>query len=99
MTFKDDLLTDLDVFLNSDEFAEIVTYKGAAIRGVFDDAFQVSAPDGLGIETTQPQVVVKSADVAGMAHGDTMTIKTVVYKVIGIHPDGTGLTTAILSRD
>jgi hypothetical protein len=99
MTFKDDLETDLDVFLNASEFATDITYKSATITGIFDNAYVVSALDTDDVETLQPQVYVKSGDVVGIVQGDTMTINGITYKVISPQPDGTGLTLVILSRD
>ncbi|GJQ59783.1 MAG: hypothetical protein D8M57_13215 [Candidatus Scalindua sp. AMX11] len=99
MALKDDILTDLDTFLDSDEFAVDITYNSGTIQGIFDNAFLEDQQDDVDIETLQPQVTVKTSDVSGLAHGDTMTIDSVVYNVIGIQPDGTGLTNVLLSQD
>ncbi len=99
MSFKDDLRDDLDLFLNIDEFAETITYKGAPIKGIFDNAFVVDSQDGVEVETVQPQVIAKTSDISTLVHGDTMTISSVVYNVVGIQPDGTGITIVLLSQD
>ncbi|GAF85155.1 unnamed protein product [marine sediment metagenome] len=99
MTFKTDLIGDLDTFLANDEFAVDVTYNAVTFTGIFDDAFDSPNLDTGQIETTAPQVLVKDSDISGIAQDDTMTINSVVYNVTGIHPDGTGLTTIILSQD
>lgn len=99
MTFKDDLTNDLDVFLNSDEFAVDVTYNAATIQGIFDAEFSSAVEGEVGIESTVPQVLVKTSDVPNVAHNETMTINSVVYSVIGIQPDGTGVTLILLSED
>jgi hypothetical protein len=99
MTFKDDLTTDLDIFLNSNEFAVDVTYQSATIKGVFDAPFESAVEGEMGIESTLPQVLVKTSDVASAVHGQTMTINSVVYQIIGIQPDGTGMTLILLSED
>ena len=99
MTFKDDLTNDLDIFLNSDEFAVDITYNAGTIQGIFDDEFSSAVQGEMGIESTVPQVLVKSSDVVGIAHADLMTINTIVYKIIGIQPDGTGMTMLLLSKD
>ncbi len=97
MTFKEDLLTDLDdVFFNNDDFSVDVTYKLATIQGIFDNEFFESVDDSVGVETTAPKVIVKSSDVVGAVHGETMTINTIDYKIIGIQPDGTGITEILL---
>ncbi len=100
MTFKDDLLTDLDVFLDGDEFADefVFSRSGLTIKGIFDNEFETAVDD---VETTQPAVTVKDTDVTGIVQGDTLTrvSDSVVYNVTGPHPDGTGLTIVLLSRD
>ncbi len=98
-TFAEDMESDLDEFLNNSEFAKDITYKSATITGIYDNAYAVSALDGDAVETLTPQALVKTSDVTGIVHGDTMTIDAVVYNVISSQPDGTGLTVVILSRD
>jgi len=100
MTLKTELLTDLDELFDKDEFAVEVTLTGGIkIDGIFDDEFRgVNIQDGE-VRTTAPQVLCKSSDVSGVALGSTVTISSVAYKVIERQPDGTGLTTLILSRD
>ena len=98
-TFKDDLTNDLDVFLNSDEFAVDVTYLAGTIQGIFDAPFKSAVEGEMGIESTLPQVLVKTSDVASAVHGQTMTINSVVYQISGIQPDGTGMTSILLSED
>lgn len=99
MTLRTDITSDLDTFLNSDEFATSVTYNSATINGIFDDAYKGINMTTGEVESTDPQVIVKSGDVSGIEHGDTITINSITYYVIGIHADGTGITTIILSRD
>ncbi len=99
MTFKDDLTNDLDIFFNDDEFAIEIIFKTATIEGIFDNEFAQTAEGDIGVETTVPQVLVRSSDVSGDDHGETMTIDSVVYKIIGIQPDGTGMTLILLSED
>ncbi len=99
MTFKDDLINDLDIFFDNTEFAVDVLYNAATIQGIFDNEFLLAAEEGVGVETTAPQILLKDSDIVGLRHGDLMTISTVVYKVRGIHPDGKGLTLVLLSQD
>jgi hypothetical protein len=100
MTFKDDMLSDLDeTFFDNEEFAVDITYNAGTIQGIFDDEFASAVEGEMGIESTVPQVQVKSADVSSATHGELMTINSVVYKIIGIQPDGTGMTLLLLSKD
>lgn len=98
-TFKEDLTSDLDVYFNEDEFAVDVTYNAATIQGIFDDEFTSAIDGDIGVETTDPQVLVRTSDVVGALHGETMTINSVVYNIIGIQPEGTEVTLILLSKD
>lgn len=102
-TLKEDMLSDLDTFLNDDEFAEkfVFSRSGSTIKCIFDDAFAAAVEGGQGVETSQPQVVARDSDITGIVQGDTLTrvSNSVVYKVIKPMPDGTGMTLVLLSQD
>lgn len=99
MTLKDDLTSDLDIFLNNEEFAIEVTYNLTTFNGIYDNAFIDDQQGGIQAETLDPQIMVKTSDVSGLTHGETMTVNSVAYKVREIQPDGTGLTRILLTRD
>ena len=99
MTFKEDLTTDLDVFFNNEEFAVDVLYKAATIQGIFDDEFVTSVAGEYGVESSVPQVLVKTSDVPTPIPDELMTINSVVYKILNGNPDGTGLTVILLTRN
>jgi hypothetical protein len=72
----------------------------SAINVIFTDAFKAVNPATGEVETSAPQAEGKTSDLAGVAHGDALTINSIAYKVIGIQPSEDGLmTTLILSRD
>jgi len=105
MTLKADMLTDIaDVFLDTDEFADEAVWvdsgdESHTINGIFDEeSEQVNPADGM-IETTAPQFECASADVSGASRGDSVTVSGTTYYIIAIQPDGTGMTTLILSKD
>jgi hypothetical protein len=99
-TFKEDLITDLDdVFLDNEEFAVDVIYNSVTFQGIFDDEFIGAVDERLAVESTAPQVQVKTSDVTGALHGETITVGSVDYKIAGIQPDGTGMTIILLSID
>lgn len=99
MTFKSDLTDDLGIYFDDEEFAVEITFNAGTIIGIFDNEF-ISAVEGeIGVESTAPQVLVKSLDITSSAHGQTMTIEGTDYKIIGIQPDGTGTSIVLLSED
>ncbi len=95
-----ELVGDLDTFLDTDEFAVEATYKTRKIKIIFDAGFDPVTIGQLEVEGVGPTVTVKSSDVDGVAHNDELVIPVTgvntKYKVVGIQPDGTGMTTLIL---
>jgi hypothetical protein len=72
-----------------------VTIGSSIVKGNFRNQY-ISVN---GIESLMPTVECIDSDVATVAHGTTLTIASLAYKIIGIQPDGQGCTTLILSRD
>lgn len=111
MTLAQDIAGDLPEFLDPNEFGVAATYDGfiasaggrtavsKTVNVIFDNSIQVVNPVTAGVELTAPQAMVQAADVPNVQRGDTLTINAVVYQIIGIQPDGTGLLTLILSED
>jgi len=86
--FDADLLSMLD--LNG--FAVTATYGSNSVNGIFDqDYFEIIDSNAV-VESSQPAFTCRTIDVTGIAHGDTLTINSVAYKVVGNKPDGTGMT-------
>lgn len=71
-------------------FAQTATVGGSSFPVIFDKAY-VSALGGM-VESTGPACVAKTADVASVVQGTSITIAAVVYAVTGVEPDGTGTT-------
>jgi len=64
---------------------------------IFDNDFLAVDVDESEVESTEPTLLARTADVSGLAHGDSLTISAVSYTVRGIQPDGTGMTQIMLS--
>lgn len=90
--FEDDGLMDTAAFSHA---------GGAAvdIPVIFDNDFKALNVDTGMVESAGPMAICKTSDVSTAVHNDTLTINSVVYKIIGIQPDSMGLTTLILSKD
>jgi len=69
----------------------------STFTGIFDNDFLAVDLDESEVESTEPTLLARTADVSGLAHGDTLTISAVSYTVRGIQPDGTGMTQIMLS--
>ena len=96
---------DLDAFFATDAFAQTafytrLGYPSAQIPVIFDSEYSVAQEIGeTGIGVSSPQVLCKTADVENASRGDTLLVGGTTYYIQEVQPDGTGITTLILSRD
>ena len=102
-------MIDLDAFitelLDTDAFAQIATYirqgfPSVGIPVIFDSEY--STVEGIGepgVGAVSPQALCRTADVENASRGDTLVVGGTTYYVQEVRPDGTGITTLILSRD
>mgnify|MGYP003960367063 FL=1 len=79
-------------FLDATEMADNATIGASTVAGIFDNQFV----EVHGIEGVRPVFVCDESDVSTIDHGDSLSVKSTSYEVIGIQPDGTGLTSLIL---
>ncbi len=92
MTFKDDLIADLHIFLDPNDFGDQATYKGNPINGQFFSGYENASPFESNVESRKTWFVVRSTDVPGVVHGDTITIGATVYTIMAIEPEDSELT-------
>ena len=71
--------------------------EASTLTAIFDNDFLAVDLDESEVESTEPTLLARTADVSGLAHGDSLTISAVSYTVRGIQPDGTGMTQIMLS--
>lgn len=67
----------------------------------FFNEYEAQEINEISYEGSSPFVICKTSDVSGAGivnQTSTLTISSVQYKIIENQPDGTGLTTLILSR-
>ena len=79
------------------EFADPATLGGRAVRGIFDNAYQLGSV-GIGLSATQPTFTLPTASVVGEAVGQSLVLGTVTYVVAAHEPDGTGISRLLLER-
>lgn len=95
---------DQTAFLQLDEFATPVELRltGGEVRtvcAIFDDPFLDAQLGEYVLETQQPRLTCREADVAGAVRGDRAVIDGVTFDVLGAaDPDGTGMATLLLAR-
>lgn len=84
---------DLSVFMDTDDFAVTMTVNASSVNGILSNEYVIVDF----VESKKPVFICSSADVVGVLHGDNVVAAdSTAYKVRGIQPDGTGITTLIL---
>lgn len=77
---------------------DAATYLGGQISGIFNAEYIEIGDNEAAIESSQPNFLCREIDVSGIAHGAMMSIKGSTYKVVGVQPDGAGLTLLMLEE-
>lgn len=99
--------SNIDVFFG-DAFAEDVVWidigsqpeidVSHTIPAIIDLPSQIQNIGNIGIIIQDVTATVKSSDVVGISTSDTITARTIVYKIREILDDGTGITKLILAE-
>lgn len=76
-----------------ENLGELFDIGGKSVYGIFDNAYLESL-DFPGIQSTSPEILFRSTDVAGLVEGDPITRKCngMGYITRVPEPDGTGMT-------
>ena len=90
-------------FLNTSDFGLAGTYtpnggSASTVNGIFDKPSS-SIPLDTGevdVDSNTPTFLCETSDVASAASGDTLTVSSVGYTVIGVQEDGQGMTNLVL---
>lgn len=85
---------DLSPFFNSAELATAATMDGAAVTGIFDNAYT----EVFGMASRDPMFTLPSASAASATQSSVLVLGGVSYRVTSVQPDGTGVTTLLLER-
>ena len=85
---------DFSEFFISSELADDAIIGAATVAGIFDNQFvEVN-----GIEGVRPVFTCAASEVLNLGHEKTIKINDITYKVAGVQPDGTGLSSLILEK-
>ncbi len=80
------------------DFGDDGTLAGQPVRGIYDAPFTVAALGGAGMLATEPTYRLASASVPANVFNAALVIPQGSFTVREAHPDGTGLTTLVLSK-
>lgn len=88
---------DMSLYLRTADFGTAAVYSGsgATINGILDADYD----EAMGrVQASTPLFACATADVANATHGQTLTVGATVYKIVGVEPDGTGMTVLRLEK-
>jgi len=68
----------------------------SAITVIFRHDYYLEDVGNVGVETQQAVITVQTSKVPGIAHGDLIEIDSTNYNVVGVRPDGTGISEIVL---
>lgn len=75
------------------------TIDGVDSDGIYSAPYQAANTNTGMIESYAPAFAVLDAAAAAVAHDSVVVVRGVTYYVIGIQPDGAGMTNLILSEE
>jgi len=94
--------SDVPSMLEAVGAEDIEYYDGTRtcfLRGVFNNEFSTLDFPNTVVESSEPHLFIATKFIPNAKHGDRATIRSVVYYVKSVEPDGTGLTRLGLSKD
>ena len=86
---------DLSVFFRTQDFAVAATYNGSTtVNGILDNEYV----EGLNFQGSAPVFRCRTSDVPTATHGQSLVVDGITYKIVGVEPSGTGISTLRLER-
>lgn len=76
------------------DFAVPAMIRGRSVAVIFDEQYI----DAGGVESSEPAATCQSADLEGVEQDDDMQVNGRTFRIIGVQPDGTGVTVLRLAR-
>ena len=94
-------LEELAEFFEVDEHGTAANYtpsggSASSITVIFRHDYFLEDVGNVGVETQQAVITVQTSKVPGIAHGDLIEIESTNYNVVGVRPDGTGISEIVL---
>jgi len=77
---------------------ELVTVNGQSVYAIPENEYREIDLNGQIIESNLPAVICRTEDVSSAVHGTSVIAEGSSYTVREVRPDGTGMTTLILSE-
>lgn len=71
----------------------------AHIQVIYDAPFSLASASGIQYQSATPSCMCMTSNIPNAIDEDAISIAGVKYYIKEVHPDGTGITTLILSKD
>lgn len=91
--FAEDVSTYFDTTTG---FAQTATLAGQSVAGIFDNPATLGAVGPFGIASTQPTLLLPTAQAGADPVGATCVVGGTSYTVVAHEPDGTGISRLVL---
>lgn len=92
------LIEDFSVFFNPAEFADNATLGGVAVRGIFENAYELANVGLSGMAGSSPAFTLQTSAVPANPVGMVLVCSAIGYIVAEHQPNGTGVSVLILER-
>lgn len=92
----DDLLDVIETLAGITTDQVTVTYATGSFTAIFDRPFVALSPGEVEVETRQPVLIARTADVSSLTKGTALTVQGGSYTLRHQEPDGTGMTRLVL---
>ena len=94
---------DFSIFFDDAGFGVEFTYTpkiGSSITatGIFDAAYFGAEGVDVNVASSQPRITVETALIPNPEYGELINVNDQDYTIVGMQPDGTGVTTLILEK-
>ena len=94
-------LEELAEFFEVDEHGSAANYtpsggSASSITVIFRHDYYLEDVGNVGVQTQQAVITVQTSKVPSIAHGDLIEIDSTNYNVVGVRPDGTGISEIVL---
>ena len=82
---------DLTVFFDTADFGDAATLTVSGVPSSVNVIFDRAYFEPLGqFESAQPMAWLAATDAGSAKQGDTLTVNSTTYTIVGVEPDGTG---------
>lgn len=88
---------DLDIFLETDDFATTVTVDGSSVNAIFESAWVEVNIGQIPYSGIKPTLFGRASDFVGK-HGKVVVVESTNYTIVDMQQDGSGMVLVVLTE-